>query len=110
MNAILSPDEVVPPKFNISYLNSYKTKKETKIAVIPIGYFEGYHIIQNTDMFRLIDKLRRAFREIKSIFKKRKLTVEINNKRYVSYNSRYNGHEYKNRRYCYFRSKSNIYI
>ena len=110
--------KVVPPKFNISYLNSYKTKKETKIAVIPIGYFEGYHIIQNTDMFRLIDKLRRAFREIKSIFKKRKLTVEINNKRYniigtiryVSYNSRYNGHEYKNRRYCYFRSKSNIYI
>lgn len=74
--------KTVPANFTISYLNSYKTKKETKIAVIPIGYIEGYNIAQKTDMFRTIDKIRRVVRDLKSFFKKQKLTVVINNKRY----------------------------
>ena len=85
----------MPEKFNISYLNSYKTKKETKIAILPTGYIDGYNVTQKTDMFRVRDKLRRAVHELKSIFKKQKLTAIINEKRYniigtirnVSYNS-----------------------
>lgn len=72
----------VPAKFNISYLDSYKTEEDTKIAVLPIGYLEGYNVTQKTDMFRTVDKLRRAIKEIKSIFKKQKLTTVINQKRY----------------------------
>lgn len=85
----------IPKGFNISYLNSYKTKDKTRIAIIPIGYLEGYNVTQKTDMFRIADKLRRALHELKSIFKKQKITVVINEKRYnvigtirnVSYNS-----------------------
>lgn len=85
----------VPKDFNISYLNSYKTKDKTRIAIIPIGYLDGYNVTQKTDMFRTTDKLRRALHELKSIFKKQKITVVINEKRYnvigtirnVSYNS-----------------------
>lgn len=85
----------IPKGFNISYLNSYKTREKTKIAIIPIGYLEGYNVTQKTDMFRTTDKLRRALHELKSIFKKQKITVVINEKRYnvigtirnVSYNS-----------------------
>ena len=85
----------VPKDFNISYLNSYKTREKTKIAIIPIGYLDGYNVTQKTDMFRTVDKLRRALHELKSIFKKQKITVVINEKRYnvigtirnVSYNS-----------------------
>lgn len=85
----------IPKGFNISYLNSYKTKDKTRIAIIPIGYLEGYNVTQKTDMFRVADKLRRALHELKSIFKKQKITVVINEKRYnvigtirnVSYNS-----------------------
>lgn len=84
----------VPKGFNISYLNSYKTKEKTRIAIIPIGYLDGYNVTQKTDMFRTADKLRRALHELKSIFKKQKITVVINEKRYnvigtirnVSYN------------------------
>lgn len=87
----------IPKGFNISYLNSYKTKDKTRIAIIPIGYLEGYNVTQKTDMFRIADKLRRALHELKSIFKKQKITVVINEKRYnvigtirnVSYNSWY---------------------
>ena len=87
----------IPKGFNISYLNSYKTKDKTRIAIIPIGYLEGYNVTQKTDMFRIADKLRRALHELKSIFKKQKITVVINEKRYnvigtirnVPYNSLY---------------------
>ncbi len=72
----------IPKGFNISYLNSYKTKNKTRIAIIPIGYLEGYNVTQKTDMFRIADKLRRALHELKSIFKKQKITVVINEKRY----------------------------
>ena len=87
----------IPKGVNISYLNSYKTKDKTRIAIIPIGYLEGYNVTQKTDMFRIADKLRRALHELKSIFKKQKITVVINEKRYnvigtirnVPYNSWY---------------------
>lgn len=72
----------IPKGFNISYLNSYKTKDKTRIAIIPIGYLEGYNVTQKTDMFRIVDKLRRALHELKSIFKKQRITVVINEKRY----------------------------
>lgn len=106
----------VPKDFNISYLNTYKTKKEMKIAILPIGYSEGYNLSAKTDMFRTVDKIRRIVREIKNLFKKQKLTVEINEKRYdvigtirnVSCSCRYNGRRYKSRRYSSFRDKSVI--
>lgn len=72
----------VPKNFTISYLNSYKTNKETTIAVIPIGHIDGYNIGVNVDMFKPIHKIIRAARELKSLLKKQKLTVVINNKRY----------------------------
>ena len=72
----------VPKNFSISYLDTYKTKRNSKIAVIPIGYLDGYHIAQKVDMFRFSDKLRRTFRDIKSFFKKQKLTVVVNEKKY----------------------------
>ena len=72
----------IPKNFNISYLNAYKTKKESKIAILPIGYNEGFNVGQKTDMFRVVDKLRRTVREIKSILKKQKLTAIVKNKRY----------------------------
>lgn len=72
----------VPKGFSISYLDSFRTKRDTKIAIIPIGYLDGYQVTQKVDMFRMVDKLRRTLRDIKSLFRKQKLTVLINNKSY----------------------------
>lgn len=72
----------LPKGFSISYLNSYKTKTSAKMAILPIGHMEGFNVGQDTDMFRLIDKIRRVVRALKSIFKKQKLTSVINEKRY----------------------------
>ena len=74
--------KIVPKGFNIGYLNSYKTKKETRIAIVQLGYIEGFNIGTRQDMFRLVDKLRNLSHSIKSFFKKQNLKVTINDKKY----------------------------
>ena len=72
----------LPKGFNIGYSNTYKTKKETKIAIIPTGYMNGFYVKNENDMFRLVDKLRNTFTNIKSFFKKQRINVKIGDKNY----------------------------
>ena len=69
----------LPKDFNIGYSNTYKTKKITKVAIIPCGYMDGMNIGNNRDMFRTVDKLRYIIRDIKDFFKKQAIYVKINN-------------------------------
>lgn len=78
MKTRISEIKNVPQGFNIGYLNIFKTKKETKIAIIPVGYMDGYNLGTKTDMFRYVDRLR----DVKRALLKKKLEVVINNKRY----------------------------
>ena len=47
----------VPKGYNISYSNEYKTKKKTKIAVIPVGYMDGLNIKNGRDSFNFKDNI-----------------------------------------------------
>ena len=71
----------LPKNFNIGYSNSYKTKRATKVAIIPCGYMDGVNINTGRDMFRGIDKIRYIVRDIKDALKKQQLFVTINNKK-----------------------------
>lgn len=72
----------LPKKFNIGYSNSYKTKKETKIAIVPCGYMQGFNVKAEDDLFRFVDKLRFIKNDIKNLFKKQALYVKIKNENY----------------------------
>ncbi len=74
--------KTVPRGYNIGYLNSYKTKRNTKVAIIQVGYMDGYNIAMRTDMFRFVDKLRDLSHSIKSFLRKTKLKVTINDRKY----------------------------
>jgi len=74
--------KTVPKGYNIGYLNSYKTKKETKVAIVQVGYMDGYNITMSTDMFRFVDKLRGLSQSIKRFLNKNNLKVRINDRKY----------------------------
>ena len=71
----------LPTGFNVGYSNTYTTKKNTKVAIIPCGYMNGVNMNSGKDMFRFIDKLRYLSNDFKSLFKKQKLYVTINNQK-----------------------------
>lgn len=78
LKTAISEIKTVPKGFNIGYLNIFKTKRETKIAIIPVGYMDGYNLGTKTDMFRIVDRLR----DIKQTIFRRNLEVVINERRY----------------------------
>ena len=58
-------------------LEILKTKKDTKTAIIPVGYAHGFMTEKSNDTFRFRDKLRYILGDIKS----RKYYAEINGKK-----------------------------
>ena len=76
----VSEIKILPKKFNVGYSNTYETKNETKVAIIPCGYMDGINIQNGRDMFRTVDKLRYIVRDIKDFFKTQSINVIINGK------------------------------
>lgn len=68
----------LPKDFNVGYSNVYTTKQPTKVAIIPCGYADGYNVETGRDMFRLVDKIRYFVADLKNIFRKQQLFVNIN--------------------------------
>ena len=64
----------------IGYSNAYKTKKNTKVAIVPCGYTEGFNLTTDKDMFRKIDKIRNVSRATKDLFKKDRIIIKIADK------------------------------
>ncbi len=70
----------IPKGTIVGYANTYVTKRDTKAAIIPVGYKDGYGVQKSDDVFRFMDILRYIFRDFKSL--KKKIWVEINEKKY----------------------------
>lgn len=65
--------------YNISYSNEYKAKKDMKVAVVGVGYIDGFNLKRARDVFTLKDNILSVLIEIKKIFVKCCLKVKINN-------------------------------
>ncbi len=78
----ISEIKELPSNFNIGYSNVYKTKNNTKVAIIPCGYCNGFNIETGKDMLRNVDKIRYIVQDFKNLLKKQRLYVEINGKKH----------------------------
>ena len=78
LKANVSEIKELPKGYNIGYSNAYTTKRKTTIAVIPVGYEDGYNVREQKDMFRKRDKIRYILKDIKDIFRDQSLYVDIN--------------------------------
>lgn len=70
--------KTLPKGYNIGYANTFKTKTPTRIAVIPLGYMDGFGVQKVNDTFRFVDILRYMYHDFLSLFR-RGMTVEIGN-------------------------------
>ena len=71
--------KTLPKDHFIGYSNTYKTNKETKIGIVPVGYLDGLELKKGQDCFGFIDTLREIYNKIKCFNKK--VYVEVNNKK-----------------------------
>lgn len=68
----------LPAGHNIGYADTYRTKKPTEIAVVPVGYADGLFVVKKADAFRFRDILRYIYHNLKALFGKSALTAKIN--------------------------------
>ncbi len=74
--------KIVPKGYNISYGKMYQTKRETKIAVLPVGYMDGFNMRKDRDIFSHKENILSVGIEIKKFFKDNRIKVLINHKKY----------------------------
>jgi len=74
----ISEIRTLPKGSNVGYADTYKTKRDTKIAIIPVGYKDGFGVEKSRDTFRFMDILRYIYGDVFSLGKK--LYVGINGK------------------------------
>lgn len=78
----ISEIKVVPKGYTISYGNTYKTKRETKLAIIPVGHMDGLNRSDLREDFSLKNNLIAILMEIRKLFRDNYYKVKINGKEY----------------------------
>ena len=65
----------------VGYGASYTCRAATRIAVLPVGYSDGFGMERARDLFRLRDKLRYILHDAGLLFRKKRLYVSVNGKK-----------------------------
>lgn len=67
----------LPKGANIGYANLFQTKQPTKIAILPVGYGDGFCTEKSRDTFRFMDILRYLFTDAKLLLRRSSLSCQI---------------------------------
>lgn len=68
----------LPKGYTVGYANTYRTKRETDVAIVPVGYKDGFGVEKSSDTFRPMDILRYMYHDFRKLGSK--LTVQVNGK------------------------------
>lgn len=70
--------KIVPAGYSIGYNGLYKTKRETKIAIVPIGHYDGFGLTKEKESAHL----RSVLSQLKRFLKRDRIYININSKAY----------------------------
>lgn len=70
--------KTVPAGYSIGYNGKYKTKRETKIAIVPIGHYDGFGLEKE----REAADFRSVLSQLKKFLKKKRMYVRIDGRMY----------------------------
>lgn len=73
--------KILPKGANIGYANTCTLKRNTKIAVVPVGYMDGFGVAKKEDAFRFSDKLRYVYAAVTAFFKDNGIYVTVDGKK-----------------------------
>ncbi|MCX8132045.1 MAG: alanine racemase [Clostridia bacterium] len=69
----------IPENSFIGYANTFKTKRNTRIGIVPVGYKDGFGVEKSRDTYRFRDILRYIYNDIKLL--RKNLFVRVNGKK-----------------------------
>lgn len=72
----------LPKGSNVGYANTCTLKRDSKIAVIGVGYSDGFGVVKKNDAFRLFDIARYLFHDFKYLLTDNRTYVTIRGHRY----------------------------
>lgn len=70
--------KTVPAGYSVGYNGLYTTKRETKIAIVPIGHYDGFGLAKEKEIY----DLRYVLGVFKRFLKKQQMYVKINDRMY----------------------------
>ncbi|MCD7872780.1 MAG: hypothetical protein LUG21_05710, partial [Clostridiales bacterium] len=70
--------KTVPAGYSVGYNGTYKTKRETRIAIVPIGHYDGFGLTKEKELY----DLRYSLSVFKQFLKKKQMYVRINERMY----------------------------
>ena len=68
----------MPKGYFVGYNATYQTKRETKIAIVPIGHYDGFGLTKEKEIITF----RYVLSVFKSFLKKKQMYVKINGRMY----------------------------
>lgn len=74
--------KTLPAGANVGYANTCRLKRDTKTAVVYVGYADGFAMEKKNDTFRFLDILRYTYHALQYFLKDNRTYIRIGEKRY----------------------------
>lgn len=77
----ISELKTLPAGWRVGYLGTYRTKRETRLALLPVGYACGIGVTEASNARRLRERLHRLLSAGREVLRTDSLTVLVNGRR-----------------------------
>lgn len=78
LEAPVAECKTLPAGWRVGYAGTYRTRRETRLALLPVGYTSGVGLTEEPNTLRLRDRLSRMLHAGRQLLRADSLTVQVN--------------------------------